>query len=384
MFPARNFGRFFNKALKQPIYALKVGWKRLVAGLSYKFGDGRASYPESVTIFLTHRCNLRCKMCGQWGEGGVTRQERPELIREEMNQVELNALIDGMSDFKPNITLFGGEPFLHTRCLEVIERIKMRGMHCLVITNGFMVEELADKLVAIGLDELNVSLDGARDLHDQIRGCPGLFDKIMGGLKKIHSIKASRNLSKPLVNLQCTITKYNYKRLPEMLAVARDAGADSLTFHNLIFLDEGILAKQASYDIALGSSSAEWRGFLFSPGIDVDELWRIIKKIKMEKQEINVDFYPNFNYMELVEYYKHPDRSPAGQASRCMSPWVTAYIFPDGEMRPCLNSTYSYGNVKDKLFKGVWNSSMAVKFRSELKKAGAFPVCARCTELYRY
>lgn len=384
MIPLRNLKRFFNKAMKQPGYAIRVAWRRCMADLAYWFGDGRASYPESLTIFLTHRCNLRCKMCGQWGEGGVTKHESPDLIRDEMNFTELIALINQVSAFRPNITLFGGEPFLYNGCIELIREIKARGMHCLVITNGFMVEELADSIIDSGLNELNVSLDGPRDLHDEIRGCPGLFDKIMAGLKKIARIRSAENLRKPLVNLQCTITKYNYLRLYDMIAVAEKAGADSLTFHNLIFLPEETLKEQAPYDKMLGASSAAWKGFVSAPEIDPEKLWQVMEKIKFYKGPLNIDLYPNFKREELIDYYGSPAYTPSKGSAACLSPWITAYIFPNGDMRPCLNSTYSYGNVRSQSFKGAWNGQAAIKFRRELKKAGSFPVCARCTELYRY
>ncbi|HOU36630.1 MAG TPA: hypothetical protein PK562_05095 [Candidatus Omnitrophota bacterium] len=64
MIPARNLGRFFYKAVRQPGYAFGVFSKRMIAWFYYWLGNGRSSMPEAVTLFLTHRCNLRCKMCG--------------------------------------------------------------------------------------------------------------------------------------------------------------------------------------------------------------------------------------------------------------------------------------------------------------------------------
>ena len=70
--------------------------------------------------------------------------------------------------------------------------------------------------------------------------------------------------------------------------------------------------------------------------------------------------------------------------SKCLSPWIVAYVFPDGDVRPCLNSTYSFGNIKNTKFSEIWNSVKAVEYRRALKKIGMMPVCRRCTELYRY
>lgn len=384
MIPIRNTKRFIGKALRQPGYAARVALRRLAAYLAYWRGSGRAPMPESITLFLTHRCNLRCKMCGQWGEGGVTKKEGADFVRRELPLPDLERFIDDVAVFRPNITLFGGEPFLHPGAVELIGHIKSRGMHCLVISNGYLALDLADRLVAAGLDELNVSLDGSRELHDEIRGMPGLFDRIMTGLQKVAAAKERLGKKRPLVNLQCTVTKYNYRHLEQMVAVARDARADSLTFHNLIFLDPVILERQRQHDERLGASSADWRGFAFEPGIDPDLLWEKMRQIRSMPHDFGIDLYPNFNKEELREYYRNPAFAPRGTTGSCVSPWIVAYVFPDGEVRPCLNSTYTFGNIAAARFPEIWNSGAAVRFRRELKTACAFPVCARCTELYRY
>ena len=384
MIPWRNLRRFSNKVHKQPLYALRVLTKRGKAYFSYYWGKGTSSYPEAITLFLTHRCNLKCKMCGQWGESGVTRKMPAEYIKQELTSEELTNFIDDVSSFGPNITLFGGEPLLHSSCIELIKYVKRKKMHCLMITNGSLLENSAKDIVMAGLDELNVSLDGGRNLHDEIRGVPGLFERISNGLKEVNQIKKEEGFKKPLINLQCTITKYNYKHLEELIEVARDIRADSLTYHNLIFLGRDLIEKQKECDKLLNFSSFEWEGFVFEPEIDPDELHSEIRNILDGNYPFSVDFYPNFSLRGLGEYYNNPSYLPCEYPARCISPWIVAYIFPDGSVRPCLNFTYSYGNIKKDNFGELWNNEAAVRFRKKLKEKSVFPVCVRCTELYRY
>lgn len=385
-----SFKRLFYKALRQPLYAARVFGKRLAARYHYRFSDGRSGYPEAVTLFLTHRCNLQCKMCGQWGEGGVTKKAMQagsrgaEYVRAELDPSVIRSLIDDLAPQRPSVTLFGGEPLLYGHCLDIIRHIKSKGMHCLVITNGSLLEQLAADIVESGLDELNVSLDGASALHDEIRGMKGLFDRIMAGLKKVNECKRRLGRKKPLVNLQCTITRYNYKYLEQMAGVAEDAGADSLTFHNLIFTNKKLLEDQKRYDEILGASSKDWEGFDFEPGFDPETVYDTARRILSGKHSFDVDIYPNFSRAELVRYYNDPCFVPVEYPARCLSPWLVAYIFPDGEVRPCLNCTYSYGNIHSASFKDIWNSESAVRFRRTLAQEKIFPLCRRCTELYRY
>lgn len=384
MIPWRNLRRFFYKTLRQPGYALRVAKLRLQANIYYFLRNGKASYPEAITLFLTHCCNLACRMCGQWGREGITRKQTSQYIQTELSLNELKSIIDDISRFKPNITLFGGEPLLYNGCIEIIKYIKQKEMHCLIITNGYLLEDLAEEIIDSGLDELNVSLDGNAALHDQIRGLPGLFTKITRGLKKINYFKAKHKKKRPFINLQCTITQYNYRYLEQLIDIAKSINADALTFHNLIFVNRRLLDKQKEFDNLLGCSSCDWEGFTFEPGIEPEVLSAKIKQILSGRYRFSVDFYPNFSYQELIQYYNNPSYFPCEYTCRCLSPWIVAYVFPDGEVRPCLNSSYSFGSLREDRFSKIWNSPQATRFRRMLKQNKIFPACVRCTELYRY
>lgn len=328
--PWKNIYRFTAKLLKQPQYAIWVALKRLQAFLSYYTGKGKSFQPESITLFLTEKCNLRCKMCGQWGESGVTKNKAAGDVKAELDFETLKKFIDQISYFKPSITLFGGEPMLYPKCVELIKYIKNKKMHVLMITNAALIKGKAAELVESGLDELNVSLDGPRDLHDQIRGLPGLFETITAGLKKVQAYKKAKKLKFPLINLQCTITKYNYLQLEKMIEVAEDIGANSLTYHNLIFVNQDLIEKQKVYDHQLKCSSDNWKGFVFAPEIDSDILYDKMQLILNRKYSFSVDFYPNLSRDGLKDYYNNPSYLPDEYPKRCLSPWVCAYVFPDG------------------------------------------------------
>ncbi len=382
--PFKNLRRFFAKFCKQPYYAVNIACKRIQALTAYYLGKGKSSQPESITLFLTQKCNLRCKMCGQWGESGVTKNKSACDVKEELSFEKMKDFVDQISSFSPSITLFGGEPLLYSRCIDLIKYIKSKRMHVLMITNAALIKGKAAELVDSGLDELNVSLDGPRDLHDQIRGLPGLFDTITAGLKQVQTYKREKNIKFPLINLQCTITKYNYLQLEKMIDVSKDINANSLTYHNLIFLNQDLIEKQKVYDEQLKCSSKNWQGFIFAPEIDPDKLYDKMQPILRQKHAFSVDFYPNLSRQGLNEYYNNPSYLPKEYPKRCLSPWVCAYVFPDGNVRPCLNSTYSFGNIKESDFKNIWNGEKAAEYRQILKNNKIFAACIRCTELYRY
>ncbi|MFY9401826.1 MAG: radical SAM protein [Candidatus Omnitrophota bacterium] len=377
--------RFSYKFLKQPGYALNVLRRRGLGYLSYYFGRGRSFLPESLTIFLTQRCNLHCHMCGQWGRHGVSLKAENASLQEELSFEELSAIIKEVSSFKPNITLFGGEPLLYKDgCIRLIDYIKKNKLHCLMITNGSLLKENAESLVLSGLDELNISLDGPAGLHDKIRGQEGLFKKIVSGVERINYFKMKYSRRAPLVGLQSTLNSDNYRYLDKLLPVARELKVDSLTFHNLIFINEEMLKEQKRQDLLLKTDSKGWEGFLFNPGIDIAILQEKLNDVFASAKGLNIDLYPNLSPLSLKEYYDNPQRVPTGFLARCISPWIVAYILCDGQVKPCLNFSYSFGNIKEASFVDIWNSEPAINFRKQLKANKIFSVCPKCTELYRY
>ena len=110
--------------------------------------------PTFVQLRVTNLCNLRCKMCGQWGDTGIFRdgfsasatdgeQERSrikELIGfgRQLSLADYVRLLDEIANVedKPIVSLFGGEPLLYPDILPLVHEIKKRGLTCTVITNG--------------------------------------------------------------------------------------------------------------------------------------------------------------------------------------------------------------------------------------------------------
>src|SRR5947209_13155280 len=85
--------------------------------------------PTFVQLRLTNLCNLRCKMCGQWGDTGIFREqghahagdgeaERSRIrelvgLKRQLSLADYLPLLDQLAPSRPIISLFGGEPFLY-------------------------------------------------------------------------------------------------------------------------------------------------------------------------------------------------------------------------------------------------------------------------------
>ncbi len=387
MIPRRNLATAIKKAIRQPRYAIKAFQQRARSFLDYHFRNGSSSYPETVSLFLTYRCNLQCAMCGQWGIEGSSRELPPDVLRSELTLNELKSLIDDVKSHKPNITLFGGEPFLYRGWAELVHYVKESGLRCNIITNGTLLEKYAEDVVRLGVNEIIFSLDGTREIHDKIRGAEGIFDKAWKGLQAVNDWKAKKARQAPLINISSTIFETNYLHLPEIVGIAEDLHASSTTFHHLIFLSRQAYERHNEvFEKLFHVTCLDWRGFVRNsvPDIDAERLIREMNGLRKRNYRTGVYFYPNLTEEEIRRYYTNLDFKPSSYKCRCVSPWMVAYIFPDGSVRPCQSLNYVAGNVKKDSFKTIWNNQKYLQFRRATRENKLYPVCYRCTELYRF
>ena len=388
MIPRRNIIRALKKSIKQPGYAIQNLTKRLKANYTYKFGKGKSSWPETISLFVTYKCNLKCKMCGQWGDQGVFKSYDKNTLSNQLSTDNIRKLVNDVKFFKPNITLFGGEPMINPDIIEIIKIIKNAGLRCNMITNGTLINKYAEEIIDSGLDEIIFSLDGSEKVHDSIRGIHGTYQKALTGFKKLHQIKINRGIKKPFININSTIFEYNHKSFIETLDAAKDFHPDNFTFHHLLFLkDKSVDTFQNFFHQKFGQTPFDWQGFAVNslPDIDPNLIINQMNEIKSKSYNFNISFYPNLNNNDIIKWYKEYNFKSNSYQNRCMSLWMTAYIFPDGNVRPYHSMNYDIGNVNMESFTNIWNSDKFTSLRNYISDNKCFEVCAKgCTEFFRY
>ena len=388
MLPRKNLVRNLKKAITQPGYAASTSLRRLRSYASYRFRDGHSAPPETISLFLTYKCNLACSMCGQWGDQGVFKSLGNEILRKQLTREKLDELIDEFATFKPNITLFGGEPMMYKDWTDVVARIKSRGMRCNMVTNGTLMSVYAERILDSGLDEIILSLDGTEEVHDETRCEVGTFSKLSEGVAEVARLRREKRERHPRLNINCTLFETNYKQLEEIVKVAEEIGADNLNFHHLLFVNKAAYDRHNEiFQENFGRTTPDWAGFVWDelPGMDPEALLDSIRRIRAMKSPVNVSVYPNFTEEEIRRYYTEFEFESTSYKNRCMSLWMTAYVMPDGEVRPYHTMNYSPGNVNAAPFLEIWNNPTYREYRRFIKKKKRFPVCSKgCTELYRY
>jgi MoaA/NifB/PqqE/SkfB family radical SAM enzyme len=326
-------------------------------------------------------------MCGQWGERGTFKEIGRKGYRAELTAGDIGSIVEQVAHWKPAVTLFGGEPLVNPGIVDMILLIKRAGLRCNMITNGTLIGKWSEKLVSAGIDEMIISLDGPGEVHDRMRGKRGTFEKVMSGLESLNVTKQRMGSRKPIININATIWEDNAPHLHELMPLANRLGASTVTYHHPIFIGAGDMELHMElmgrlYDVRC----SDFQGFVRDkpPRVDADQLIEQKKRIAYLNNGVRTAFYPNFTDDEIRRYYSDLSYTPESYRNKCLSPWMVLYIFPDGDVKPCLSLGVTLGNMFEDPIEDILQGPEAVRFRGDLKKRGRYPACSRCTELYRF
>jgi sulfatase maturation enzyme AslB (radical SAM superfamily) len=143
--------------------------------------ERRQLVPYELYVQLSRRCNLRCTMCGWeiWKDNsGFMEDEVFERVITEGKACGIKTM---------HILAGQGEPFLHPRVFEMLERAVTEGFQVGIVTNGtpFTPDKIA-RLAKIGLAYLQFSFAGwdAQSYESVYVGSK--FERTLANLKAIH------------------------------------------------------------------------------------------------------------------------------------------------------------------------------------------------------
>lgn len=343
-------------------------YRRFLSRLSYHIFDGYAFLPNNIMFEVTYRCNLRCKMCGYYGEKGVISS------KEELSLKDIEKILDDISSFSPFITITGGEPFIRKDMIEILELMRDRKLKFAILTNGTLInDELAAKITDLMPRFINISIDGPENIHELIRG-PNSFNKAINGIKLLKE----HNYTK--ITMNCVISKINFENLIDVVYLANGLNVN-LQFQHLQFTNDTrnyihkkMVKKYFNYDVEDRTSGICTQLYDF----DIDKLMKQIREIKRLHAPIRINFYPDLTLKDTEKYYT--DLNNYVHSRYCIYPWEEARINPRGELSYCIMEPTA-GSLLNNPFMDIWNNDEMQHFRRTLKKEKLFPNCARCCKI---
>ena len=184
--------------------------------------------PEFIILDITHRCNLVCNICDIRKDGS-----KKELTTVEVNDLIRQSYEWGVEEF----VLSGGEALLREDIFEILDFVIEKRYRIGILTNGILLDnafiaKLSPYLID-GALSLSISLDALTpEIHDDIRGKSGSFEKTLAGLKLLSGLKKAHTSVN--FNAISIILNSNLEQLLPLAGLLKSLGINSLQFQPLL------------------------------------------------------------------------------------------------------------------------------------------------------
>jgi Fe-coproporphyrin III synthase len=337
----------------------ELAMERFSSVVEEECGEAQRGRISSLPILLLNvheHCNCRCVMCDIWQRKDARELDLAEFARHRESLLKLGVR---------NVVLTGGEPLLHGNLETLCEFLKDCGVRITLLTTGLLLKKRA-AMVARGVDEIIVSLDGPEEVHDQVRRVKGAYRLIGDGIEEVRRIDSGMP-----IHGRSTVQKANHRLLRQTVAAARAIRLDSISF------------------LAADATSQAFNRELVWPGERQNQV--MLSRNEVSALEVEVETLIAENAADIARHYIRESatklrrivgrfREHLGElepvAPRCNAPWVSAVMEIDGGVRPCFFHR-KIGNTQESSLDEAINGDEARRFRASLN-VDENPTCRRC------
>jgi len=176
-----------------------------------------------LNMDITEKCNLCCCHCGAEPDFDLAQSKTPNYGHHEIAFDEAARLLTEASRLGcRDVTLAGGEPFLHPELFRIIDKIAELGMHCAILTNGTLLNsDLVARLSKCnGIGYIRISLDYADAAKfEKHRGYKNITKKVVDVIKKIKAAGIP-------VGVGMTVLPENLDEIGAVIELAYKNGSD--------------------------------------------------------------------------------------------------------------------------------------------------------------
>ncbi|WP_137401548.1 radical SAM/SPASM domain-containing protein [Echinicola rosea] len=303
-------------------------WSRLVKAPHMR------GLPTALSVEPTTGCNLRCPEC----PSGLRSFTRPTgMLDKSLYQKIIRESAGHLSYLH---LYFQGEPFLHPALLDLVKYADDRKIFTATSTNAhFLNEKTVPKILASGLKQLIVSVDGAsQGVYQQYR-IGGNLERVKAGIKLLISERKAAGKQFPQVIFQFLVTGKNEHELPAIRELSTSLQVDELQLKTaqIYGFEDGseLIPSDLRYSRYLPQQNGKW-------------------KLKKPIQ------------------------------NKCWRMWQGAVVTWDGEMVPCCfdkDASHKMGNLAVQDIGQIWQTGRYHAFRKQLlRDRSQIAICKNCSE----
>jgi AdoMet-dependent heme synthase len=295
-----------------------------------KYSGNTLSAPLFVIWEITSRCNLKCEHC-------LSDAGKPDL--NELNTNEAKAIIDTLSEMKVfTIAFSGGEPLTRPDIFELLQYASEKNIGIDLLTNGGLIsKETVEKLDDTNIFNVQVSVDGIEETHDNFRGCRGSYKQALKAIELLIEKKYN-------VAINSVVTKQNMDEIPKIIDMAVGLGVKG--YKTTLFMPAG-----------RGKSNLD--KLVLSP-TDVKKFALMIAEKKKEVgNKISISIETEYPWMKNTGGTEAESKITENKTANvgCTAGSSSLYITSNGKIAPCpfLRQIIA-GDVRKDDIKQIWGS----------------------------
>jgi MoaA/NifB/PqqE/SkfB family radical SAM enzyme len=317
-----------------------LGWKHTVSAFAeelYLKTGVDSTRPVTFYGLVNERCNVKCRYCEYW---------RLPNYSQEMTIAEWEKALLSVKEFVGNfsINFSGGEPLIKPGFIDLLGWCRDNGIKAGVTTNGSALTRAnAERIVAAHPFNVNVSVDApSAQVHDYLRGSPGLFAKLSAGITFLLEERKLQKAEFP-ITVKPTVNSANFRHLPALLEWAEGMG-----------------------DLCVSPQPmSRWTQETY------DELW--IEEKDMAEFEIVIDrivamqkagaplLTPEHVLRLMPDHFR--DKKAPRSALPCRVGMRNFFIRTNGDIEVCVYGFPIIGNIKEQSAREIWYSQKASEIR---------------------
>lgn len=267
---------------------------------------------------ITNRCNLRCRHCYQdnYQRAGELKFAQWQLVIQQYV-----ALLESLSDqagypVRGQINVTGGEPFAHESFLELLVLLTQYREHFsfAILCNGsFITAEMAEILKNFAPRFVQISLEGMRETHDEIRGNEQ-FSQASTALK--HLVKVGiRSM------IAFTAQRDNYLEFPALLKHAQALQVNEIWADRLIPCNSNANSSQI---------------------LNTTETQEFFEIVHYAQQRAATRWFPS---TQVRMHRALQFLVAGGEPYKCSAGESLLALLPNGDVLPCRRMPEALGNV---------------------------------------
>jgi MoaA/NifB/PqqE/SkfB family radical SAM enzyme len=311
-----------------------------------------------LILFPHSRCNCRCLMCDIWRA-----TTSAELAADEV----AGWLAEWRGLGVRRVLLSGGEALMHSHLWDLCDHLRAAGIGITILSTGLLLRRHAAEL-ARRCDDVVVSLDGPREIHNQVRNLPRAYEKLAEGVAAVRA--AGPHV---LISGRCTVQRANYHALRATVAAAHELGLGRISF----------LAADVSSE-AFNRPGGWQADRAAQVALEQADLPRLAAEIDALEQERAADFASGYIAesplklrRRLHQYYAALHGMADFFPNDCNAPWVSSVIESDGTVRPCFFQP-PLGNIRQAgSLEAILNAPEAIAWRRGLDSRRD-AICRKC------